>query len=121
MNIGFRIGLLILALSSAVRAAEPAAPPYFELRLYAVTSNKMDGVLERFRETVEPVRRRHGIRTVGYWSAPGTTNGRAFVYLMAAAATEELQRLEKETEKNGKLCSGVVALKMTPADFSALK
>ena len=96
MITAFRIGLLALVLTAASRAAEPAASPYFELRLYTVTSNKMDGVLERFRETVEPVRQKHGIKTVGYWTAPGTTNGGTFAYLMAAAGKEELQKQEEE-------------------------
>ena len=76
--------------------AAPPAPAYYELRVYTVTSNKLDGVLERFRDTVEPVRRRHGISTVGYWSAPGITNGGTFAYLMAAASKEALQKQEKE-------------------------
>ena len=82
-------------LAYALHAAGPE-PGYFELRLYTVTSNKLDGVLERFRETVEPVRRKHGLHTVGYWTAPGTTNGGTFAYLMSAANKEELQRQEKE-------------------------
>ncbi len=72
------------------------SPAFYELRIYTVTSNQMDGVLERFRETVEPVRRKHGIKTAGYWSAPGTTNGGTFVYLMTAASKEELQKQEQE-------------------------
>ncbi len=124
MTTAFRIGLLALALSSAVRAAEPAAPHYFELRLYTVTSNKMDGVLERFRDTIEPVRRKHGIRTVGYWSAPGATNGGMFAYLMAAGSKEELQKQEKpfgadaqfkegyaaSNQKHGKTADKIVAM-----------
>ena len=70
-------------------------PSFHDLRVYTVTSNKMDGVVERFRDTVEPLRRKHGITTVGYWSAPGTTNGGTFVYLMAAASKDELQKQEK--------------------------
>lgn len=96
MTTAFRIGLFVLALAAALRAAEPAAPQYFELRLCSVTSNKMDGVLERFRDTVQPVRRKHGIETVGYWFAPGTTNGGTLAYLLSAASKEELQRKEKE-------------------------
>lgn len=69
---------------------------YFELRLYTVTANKLEGVLERFRATVEPVRRKHGIRTLGYWSVSGTTNGGTFAYLMAAASKEGLQLQEKQ-------------------------
>lgn len=91
--------LLLPTFLSAPRAgtaAERAAPAYYELRLYTVTSNKMDGVLERFRETVEPVRQKYGIKTIGYWMAPGTTNGGTFAYLMAAPNKEELQKQEKE-------------------------
>jgi len=73
---------------------EAAAPAYYELRLYSVTSNKTDGVLERFRDTVQPVRHKHGITTLGYWIA-GTTNGDKFIYLMAAPSKKELQQQEK--------------------------
>ena len=83
-------------LEPATRAAETVSPTFYEVRIYTVTSNKLDGVVERFRDTVEPVRRKHGIKTVGYWSAPGTTNGGTFAYLLAAASKEELQKQEKE-------------------------
>ena len=84
----------------SLRAAEVTARGYYELRLYSVTSNKLDGVLERFRYTVEPVRRKHGITSVGYWIAPGTTNGGTFAYLMAAASKEALRKQEKEFGAN---------------------
>ena len=103
---------------------------YHEFRIYTVTSNKMDGVLERFHDTVEPVRRKHGITTIGYWSAPGTTNGGTFVYLLAAASKEELQKQEKEfgadlqfkegyaasNAKHGKTVDKIVILPLTMDD-----
>lgn len=118
--------LLAAAISCRLFHALAAQGSYFELRLYTVTSNKLDGVLERFRETVEPVRRKHGIRTVGYWSAPGTTNGGTFAYLMTAVSKEELQRHEKEfgadpdfqkgyaasNTKHGKTVDRIVALSL---------
>ena len=82
---------------------------YYELRVYTVTSNKMDGVLERFRETVEPVRRKHGITTIGYWSAPGTTNGGTFAYLMTATGKEELRKQEKEFGADAQFKEGYAA------------
>lgn len=87
-----RIALPLIAFASVARAAAS----YHELRIYTVTTNKLDAVLERFRDKVEPVRRKHGINTLGYWTAPGTTNGGTFAYLMAAASREELQKQEKE-------------------------
>lgn len=118
---------LIAVYGQTVVVAATAVPAYHELRLYTVTSNKMDGVLERFRETVEPVRRTHGITTVGYWSAPGTTNGGTFAYLMAAASQEALQKQEKEfgadpkfkegysasSQKHGRTVNKIVALPLT--------
>lgn len=85
---------IIFALLACASAAGLAGE-YHELRIYTVTSNKLDGVVERFRDTVEPLRRKHGIRTVGYWSAPGSTNGGTFAYLMAAPSKEELKKREK--------------------------
>ena len=118
---------IVAAVLDPAARAEPPARDYYELRIYTVTSNKMDGVLERFRDTVDPVRRKHGIKTVGYWSAPGTTNGGTFAYLMAAASRDELQKQEKEfgadpqfkegyavsNKKHGKTVDKIVGLALT--------
>ena len=96
--------MTLLSVHAELRAADPSAG-YYELRLYTVTSNKMDGVVERFRETVEPVRRKHGINTVGYWSATGGT----FAYLMSAASKEELQKQEKEFAADPQFKDGYAA------------
>ena len=124
MSKTFRSGLLLFASMAALATADEPLPRYHELRLYTVTSNKMDGVLERFRDTVDPVRQKHGIQTVGYWSAPGTTNGGTFAYLMTAMSKEELQKQEKEfgadpdfqkgyaasNQRHGKTVDKIVAL-----------
>ncbi len=118
-----RIALCVLASTMIASAAEN----YHEIRIYTVTSNKMGGVMERFRETVDPVRRKHGITTLGYWSEPGSTNGGAFVYLMTAASKEELQKQEQEfgadpqfkegyafsNKKHGKTVEKIVSLPLT--------
>ncbi len=132
MTAALRIAFLALVLTAPSPAAEPAATTYFELRLYTVTSNKLEGVLERFRETVEPVRQKHGIQTAGYWSALGTTNGGMFAYLLKATSRETLQKQEQEfgadaqfkegyaasTRKHGKTVDEIVTLPLT-ADAKA--
>lgn len=121
----------VLALLGAVllpwtAGAGPEMNPagYAELRLYAVSTNRMAGVLERFRRTVEPLRRVHGIRTVGCWTSPGTTNGGTFAYLLTDASRAELRRKEQafgadprfqegfaaSTRKHGKTVDAIVAL-----------
>ena len=44
--------VLLLMAVMASQAAVPAQFGYFELRVYTVTSNKLDGVLERDRKSV---------------------------------------------------------------------
>ncbi len=89
------IGIALLAGIASLPAAETPAPNYYELRIYDVTSNKLDGVVERFSETVNPVRQKHGIECFGYWTSR-STNGDKFIYLMAAASKEELQKREEK-------------------------
>ncbi len=94
----FLLAVMLWAATAALPArgqnppAEP--PPYFELRIYDVTTNKLAGVLERFRETVDPIRRRHGICAVGYWTAT-TPVGEKYVYLMMAASAADLATRER--------------------------
>jgi len=110
-----RFALLALFFSCTGLAFSQAPHPtkastgYFELRIYTVTAGKMDAVLERFRDTVEPVRRKHGINTVGYWSAPGTTNGGTFAYLLIAPSKEDLQKQEKEFGADPQFKAGYAA------------
>jgi len=99
-----------LASSLALPGAEVTVPnPYYELRIYDVTTNKMDGVLERFRETVDPIRKKHGIMTIGYWSALNVTNGGKFIYLLSAASKEQLQMQEKGFGADAQFKSGYAA------------
>lgn len=136
-----RISIILLAASVAsVAAGELAAHRYYEVRIYDVTTNQMAAVQERFRETVEPVRRKHGIKTEGYWAAPGATNGGAFVYLMSAPSRAELRQQEKEfgadpefkagyaaaIAKHGKTVDNIVTLPLSVSagaqyDFTASK
>ena len=99
--------LTVIGFWTCRAVADPRS--HFELRVYTATSNKLEGVLERFRDTVDPVRRRHGIRTLGYWSAPGTTNGGTFAYIMTAASKEELRRQEEEFGRDPDFQKGYAA------------
>ena len=124
-------GLVLCGWALPPSLVNAAAPAHYELRIYSVTSNKLDGVLERFRDTVEPVRRKHGITTLGYWTAV-TTNGDKFIYLMAAASAEKLKEQEKQfgsdpdfqkgyaasNAKHGKTVDKIVSLPLS-ADATA--
>lgn len=94
-----------------VRCAEPAASAYYELRLYTVSSNKMDAVQARFRDTVEPVRRKHGIRTLAYWTAPGPRRSGTFAYLLAASSEAALRDQERQFGADPEFQAGYAASK----------
>ena len=116
-----------------------SARNYYELRIYDVTPGKLAGVQERFRETVDPVRRKHGIECLGYWSA-AVKDGEKFLYLIAASSAEKLQQQEKEfgadvefqagyaasNKKHGKTVENITVLPLsvdsrTKFDFTANK
>ena len=99
---------LMLAVASACSAEHSPALQYYELRIYEVSSNKLDAVLERFHDTVEPVRRKHDIQTLGYWTAQ-TTNGVRFIYLLAAPSKEKLKEQEKAFRNDPQFKEGYAA------------
>ena len=132
----------IVALPLAVDATAkfnftPSAKPRaFDLRIYSVMPGKLDAFRARWRDHAVPIHERHGLHSVGWWVAEkkDADGHEQFVVLLAGDSVEsiqksiaafhadpEWQRIEKETEKDGKFRGGVEAFKMTPADFSSLK
>ena len=115
------------SLQSHVDSAEPRS--YFELRIYDVTPGKIDAVLDRFRDAVEPIRQKHEIKTLAYWTSKDD-QGEHFVYLMTGKSLEEFQAAEKafgkdpefqaayaaSNAKHGKTVDKVLSLNLDPAD-----
>ncbi len=116
--------------------AASAKPRAFDLRVYSVLPGKLDDFRNRWRDVAVPIYERHGLHSVGWWVADkkDPQGHDQFVCLLAGESAEaiqksiaafhqnaEWQRVEKETEKDGKLRSSVEAFKLTPADFSTLR
>ena len=120
------LALLLLLPSNTASAAEP---PYFELRIYDITTNKLAAVLERFRDAVEPIRQKHGIKTMGYWTA-STTNATHLIYLMKGRDPISFQQADKafgadpafqaaykaSSEKHGKTVDRIISLPLSAGD-----
>jgi hypothetical protein len=78
---------------------------------------------------------KHGMTSIGYWvpqDAPGSQN--TLIYILAHPSREaakknwaafqsdpEWQKVQKESEANGKIVSNVVSVFMDGTDFSAIK
>ncbi len=120
-------------------AVPPAAAPdrarVFELRTYTCNEGKLLDLLARFRNHTMGIFEKHGITNVAYWvpqDAPTREN--TLIYVIAHpsrdaakqhwkefAGDPEWQKVQKESEANGKLVSKVESVFMDPADFSPLK
>jgi hypothetical protein len=108
----------------------------FDLRIYSVLPGKLEAFRARWRDQAVPIYERYGLHSVGWWVAEtkDADGNDQFVSLLAGESISAIQkfiasfhqdadwiRVEKETETNGKLRSGVPTYKLTPTDFSALK
>lgn len=107
----------------------------FELRIYTAAPGKMEALHTRFREHTLRLFEKHGIKSVGYWSATDT-EGREQLYYMVAYPDQESRekmlingiakdpvflKVVKDSEKEGKLTTKVESVLLTPTDYSALK
>jgi hypothetical protein len=131
---------LSLAAALAASFAVPPAPAQergrvFELRTYTCYEGKLPDLLARFRNHTMRIFEKHGMTNIGYWvpqDSPASQN--TLIYLLAHPSREaakknwdafrndpEWQKVQKESEANGKIVSKVESVFMDPADFSPIK
>jgi len=107
----------------------------FELRTYTAYDGRLPALMSRFRDHTTKLFERHGIRNVGYWvpqEAPTSQN--TLIYILAHTSREaaanswdafhkdpEWQKVQKDSEANGKLVIKIKSVFMDPLDFSLIK
>jgi hypothetical protein len=107
----------------------------FELRTYTCNEGKLPDLLARFRNHTMQIFEKHGMTNIAYWvpqDSPAHEN--TLIYVIAHASREaakknwqafvadpEWQKVQKESEANGKIVNKVVSVFMDPADFSPMK
>ena len=119
----------------AALAAEPAAPQFYELRIYTAAPGKMDALHARFRDHTLRLFEKHGIKSVGYWTgADGADRGKLY-YVVAypdRAARErrlvdgiakdpEFLRAVAASEAGGKLTTGTESVLLAPTEYSPMR
>ena len=111
------------------------AERFFELRIYTAAPGKMEALHKRFREHAVPKFEKHGIKSVGYWTAVDDDHKDRLYYVIAYPNRESREKMlvngigkdpeflkaVAESEKNGKLTAGVESVLMTPTDYSPIK
>jgi len=131
---------VFLLLAAALLLAVPpvqaqSGGPVFELRTYTALEGKLPALLARFRDHTIKLFEKHGIESVGYWvpaDAPRSQN--TLIYLLkhksreaataswaAFRADPAWQKVQKESEADGKIVDKVESLFLSPTDFSKLK
>lgn len=132
--------LAFLSMSSmgapaSVRAEEPAAPRYFEMRTYICHDGRLEALHKRFREHTTRLFEKHGMTNVGYWvPAQGDEAANTLVYLLAYPNAEaraaswkafmadpEWKSVREASEKDGPIVKQVISKYLTPTDYSSLK
>jgi hypothetical protein len=134
------VALLVLGFAlgswnaTAVASAQNANRVY-ELRTYTAPEGKLPDLQARFRNHTMRIFERHGMKNVGYWvpqDAPAKDN--TLIYIISHESREaakkswaafaqdpEWQKVNKESNANGKILAGVVSVYMDPADYSPMK
>ena len=107
----------------------------FELRTYTAADGKLADLQARFRNHTMRIFEKHGMKNVGYWvpqDAPAKDN--TLIYIIshenreaakkswaAFAADPEWQKVNKESNANGRILNGVVSVFMDATDYSPMK
>jgi hypothetical protein len=116
-------------------SAEAASTLVYELRTYHCNEGKLDALNARFRDHTITIFKKHGMKSVGYWiPADGPEHSNTLIYIISHASREqakknwddfradpEWQKVQKESEANGKLVAKVDSVYMNPTDYSMLK
>ncbi len=127
--------LLAAAFLATVRSRAEEGGRVFELRTYTCKEGKLPDLLARFRNHTMRIFEKHGMTNIAYWvpqDSPAHAN--TLIYVLAHPSREaarknwkefgadpEWQKVQKESEANGKIVDHVDSVFMDPTDFSPMK
>jgi NIPSNAP len=132
----------ILSFAALVTAAMTIPPSraqdharVFELRTYTCYEGKLPDLLARFRDHTIKIFEKHGMTSIGYWTPQDAPlHNTTLIYMLAHPSREaaaknweafrkdpEWQKVQKESEANGKIVAKVESVFMDPTDFSQMK
>tara|TARA_R110002095_G_scaffold1604_6_gene7907 strand:+ start:201 stop:683 length:483 start_codon:yes stop_codon:yes gene_type:complete len=123
------------ATSSTPNSKVDQANQIFELRIYTAAPGKMEALHKRFQDHTLRLFDKHGIKSIGYWTAADNEEAERLYYMVAypdraarekrliqgIAVDPEFLQAVAESEKDGKLTTKTESILLTPTDYSALK
>jgi NIPSNAP protein len=119
----------------AARAPVLGADQVFELRTYTAAEGKYEALLARFRDHTMRIFEKHGMVNIGYWTPQDEPlAGNTLVYMIAHPSREaagenwrafgsdpEWQRVAEESQRDGRLITGLESVFLDPTDFSPMR
>jgi len=104
----------------------------YELRIYHTFEGKLDTLLTRFRDHTMTIFKRHGMKSVAYWTPlDEPLAGKTLIYVIEHSSREaatanwksfgqdpEWVKVQTASEANGKIVEKVESTFMTLTDFS---
>jgi hypothetical protein len=126
-GIGFHLGKTTTASAATSRV--------FEIRTYTAEPGKLEALHARFRDHTVAIFNKHGMTSVGYFApTDDPLSKNTLVYVLAFPSREaakkswdefrndpEWQKVQKESEANGKLVTKVDSVFAEPTDYSPMK
>jgi hypothetical protein len=101
----------------------------FELRTYTATPGRLDDLVARFRDHTVALFDRHGMQSLGYWTA--TDKPDTLIYVLrhtgdpkagwrAFQSDPEWIAAKKASVENGEIVADIQSVFLEPTDFSAI-
>ena len=126
-GIGYQLGKTTTASAATSRV--------FEIRTYTAEPGKLEALHARFRDHTQQIFNKHGMTSVGYFApSDEPLSKNTLVYILAFPSREaakkswdefrndpEWQKVQKESEANGKLVTKVDSVFADPTDYSPMK
>lgn len=134
LHLSFAVSALMAAgsllLTTVIQAQSKGK--VFELRTYTANEGKLDALNARFRDHTTRIFKKHHMTNIGYWVPQDKPN--TLIYIISHASREaakanwdafradpEWQKVQKESEVNGKLTAKVESVYMDATDYSPMK
>jgi NIPSNAP len=126
-GVGFHLG--------RTNITNAAANHVFEVRTYTAEPGKLEALHARFRDHTVQIFNKHGMTSVGYFApSDEPLSKNTLIYILEFPSREaakkswdefrndpEWQKVQKESEANGKLVTKVDSVFTEPTDYSPMK
>src|SRR6478736_4669464 len=105
-----------------------------ELRVHQAVRGQMAKLQARFRDQLPPIREKHGIRAIGFWTTLVGESSNQLTYILQWESLADLEtkwmvfqndpawhKVRDESERDGPIVASINNQILTPTPFSALK